>query len=154
MNTKITACLGLAILLVILGCGESAPPPAKATLINSQGQKVGEATLTQTPQGVKISLKVENLPAGVHAFHIHEKGLCTGNTQPATFFKPAPFCSTYWRYTIPGHGVMRWIEAFRILQTFDYKGCVSIELEDANFLNGEAGTKAGILTGAQYLAGC
>jgi len=76
MNTKIAAFLGLAVLVVILGCGESAPPPAKATLLNPQGQKVGEATLTQTPHGVKISLKVENLPPGVHAFHIHEKGLC------------------------------------------------------------------------------
>ena len=65
-------------------------PPAKATLINSQGQKVGEATLTQTPQGVKISLKVENLPPGVHAFHIHEKGLCTAPdfTSAAGHFNP------------------------------------------------------------------
>ena len=70
-----TAALGL-LLLVVLGCGESPPPSAKAVMVNAQGQKVGEATLTETPQGVKISLKVENLPPGVHAFHIHEKGAC------------------------------------------------------------------------------
>ena len=63
------------LLLLVWGCGESAPK-AKATLVNAQGQKVGEAQLEDTGQGVKITLKVENLPPGPHAFHIHEKGLC------------------------------------------------------------------------------
>ena len=72
----IAAALGLAVVMLLAGCGESAPPTAKAILANSQGQKVGEATLTQTPQGVKIAVQVENLPPGVHAFHIHEKGVC------------------------------------------------------------------------------
>lgn len=68
---------GLGLLLVsMLGCGESAPPAAKAVLVNSQGQKVGEASLTETSQGVKVVLRVENLPPGLHAFHIHEKGAC------------------------------------------------------------------------------
>ncbi len=70
------AAVGLIFSALILGCGESAPPTAKAVLVNDQGQKVGEATLTETPQGVKISLKVENLPPGAHAFHIHEKSAC------------------------------------------------------------------------------
>ncbi len=59
-----------------MGCGKSAPLTAKATLVNTQGQKVGEAKLTEPPQGVKIELKVENLPPWVHAFHIHEKSVC------------------------------------------------------------------------------
>lgn len=67
--------LGL-MLLLILGCGQSPPLTAKAVLVNTQGQKVGEATLTETPQGVKIALKVANFPPGLHAFHIHEKGVC------------------------------------------------------------------------------
>lgn len=70
------AVLGL-FLLLIWGCsGEAPPPQAKATLVNAQGQKVGEAQLEETANGVKITMKVENLPPGVHAFHIHEKGIC------------------------------------------------------------------------------
>jgi superoxide dismutase, Cu-Zn family len=77
MNRIMAMSLGVTLLL-ILSCGEAAPPPtAKATLVNTQGEKVGAATLSETPQGVKISLKVENLPPGVHAFHIHEKGVCS-----------------------------------------------------------------------------
>ncbi len=71
------AALALAV-TVLWGCGESPAQTAKATLVNAQGQKVGEAKLTETAQGVKIELTVENLPAGVHAFHIHEKGDCHG----------------------------------------------------------------------------
>jgi Cu-Zn family superoxide dismutase len=73
--------LSVSLVLAVLawGCGSSSSPPtAKATLVNPQGQKVGEATLTQTDKGVKIELAVENLPPGVHAFHIHEKGECQG----------------------------------------------------------------------------
>jgi len=51
---------------------------ATAILLNAQGQQVGQATLTQVPDGVRIQLTVENLPPGVHAFHIHDKGECQG----------------------------------------------------------------------------
>jgi Cu-Zn family superoxide dismutase len=69
------AAVGL-ILGLLWGCGEGPPLTGKAILVNSQGQKVGEARLEETPHGVKINLKVENLPPGIHAFHIHEKGVC------------------------------------------------------------------------------
>jgi sugar phosphate isomerase/epimerase len=77
-----------------------------------------------------------------------------GHEQPPTFAKPVAFGGMAWRYTIPGHGQVRWGEVFRILQTNKYKGMVSIELEDANFNGTPDGEKRGILLGAQYLAGC
>jgi len=77
MKYRIAAAMMGFLLLCVWGCGgEPAPEKAKATLVNSQGQKVGEAKLEETAHGVKITLKVENLPPGVHAFHIHEKGDC------------------------------------------------------------------------------
>ncbi len=78
MEKKVLATALVLAALLVWGCGESPAPTAKATLVNTQGQKVGEATLTETAGGVKIDLTVENLPPGVHAFHIHEKGDCHG----------------------------------------------------------------------------
>ena len=78
MKLRTLAAVLILLVAAVWACGESAAQTAKATLVNGQGQKVGEATLTETPQGVKIDLKVENLPPGIHAFHIHEKGDCHG----------------------------------------------------------------------------
>lgn len=75
LQKTLTIGLGL-VLAMVLGCGQSAAPTAKATLVNTKGERVGEATLTETPKGVKIVLQVEHLPPGVHAFHIHENGVC------------------------------------------------------------------------------
>ena len=48
-----------------------------ATLINTKGNSVGTATLTQTPQGVLIHTELHNLPEGWHGFHIHQTGQCS-----------------------------------------------------------------------------
>ena len=79
MKLKIMATALVLAVALIWACGESSAPTAKATLMNTQGQKVGEAKLTQTAEGVKIDLAAENLPPGVHAFHIHEKADCQGH---------------------------------------------------------------------------
>ena len=77
-----------------------------------------------------------------------------GHEQPPTFAKNFPYGAISWRYTIPGHGVMRWGKAFRILADHGYRGCASIELEDANFNGSEQGEKLGIIQGTHFLAGC
>jgi superoxide dismutase, Cu-Zn family len=48
----------------------------KAALKDAKGQPVGDVTLEQTPHGVLIKGALSNLPAGAHAFHIHETGKC------------------------------------------------------------------------------
>ncbi|MDQ3248138.1 MAG: sugar phosphate isomerase/epimerase [Chloroflexota bacterium] len=98
---------------------------------------------------------------GERVYHVHGKDteLLTeqlyeyGHEQPATFAKPISFGAHAWRYTIPGQGVVRWVEIMRILQVQGYAGCVSIELEDSNFNGATEGEQQGILLGAHYLAG-
>jgi sugar phosphate isomerase/epimerase len=77
-----------------------------------------------------------------------------GHEQPPTFAKPQPFSGMAWRYTIPGHGVTRWVDVFRRLSDHGYDGAVSVELEDANFHREASAEQQGILLGAQHLAGC
>jgi len=68
---------------------EPAPAPAEAPaaapprtievmLQPKSGSKLaGKATLTETPEGVKVVLSVENVKAGDHGAHVHEKGDCS-----------------------------------------------------------------------------
>ena len=47
-----------------------------AEIINSRGQIVGTATLSEAPSGVRIKLDIKNLPPGPHLMHIHEFAQC------------------------------------------------------------------------------
>lgn len=58
------------------GAESAAPTTARATLMNAAGQPVGTATLSQTATGVQVDLQAAGLPAGTHAFHLHETGRC------------------------------------------------------------------------------
>ncbi|HSI71972.1 MAG TPA: sugar phosphate isomerase/epimerase [Fimbriimonas sp.] len=77
-----------------------------------------------------------------------------GTEQPATFAKGHGFGAHHWRYTIPGHGEMRWTRAFEILKEKGFDGPVSIELEDENFNGSDEGEQAGLLAGGAFLASC
>jgi Cu-Zn family superoxide dismutase len=60
---------------------EAAPAPPKTIEVAIQaksGSKLaGKASLTETPEGVKVVLSVENVKPGEHGSHIHEKGDCS-----------------------------------------------------------------------------
>lgn len=77
-----------------------------------------------------------------------------GTEQEPTHAKGHGFGSATWRYTIPGHGQMRWKHGFEILKAHGYQGAVSIELEDENFNGSEAGEKEGLIVGGRFLASC
>ena len=65
-----------AATLVAAAQGTSAAEQASAALMNANGESVGAVTLSETPQGTLLHAKLENLPAGAHAFHVHAVGLC------------------------------------------------------------------------------
>jgi len=50
---------------------------AEAHFIDSAGNSVGTALLTEDSGGVKFHFKLNKLPAGFHGVHVHEKGDCT-----------------------------------------------------------------------------
>ena len=64
-----------AIALFALTTAASAQS-GKATLKDAGGKEVGSAQLSQTPHGVLVRLTVKGVPAGEHAFHIHQTGKC------------------------------------------------------------------------------
>src|SRR5271156_1142526 len=71
---------------VLVSAGFSLPASAqgaKAILKDTGGNTVGEATLVQTNEGVLIRLRVNGLPPGEHAFHVHAVGKCDPPFQSA-----------------------------------------------------------------------
>jgi Cu-Zn family superoxide dismutase len=71
-----------ALLILIGGKAYGQPPPkavepgGSATIIDSKGETVGSATLTQGPHSVTIAVEVSRLPPGKHGLHIHAIGKC------------------------------------------------------------------------------
>jgi sugar phosphate isomerase/epimerase len=55
-----------------------------------------------------------------------------GNLGP-TFRKPVGFSESWWRYTIPGEGVVDWGRVIGRLEDFGFNGVVSVELEDYRY---------------------
>lgn len=92
--------LGVSSVLSLFACGGSQPSPAtpeppaageaapaadgaapktiEATFQAKSGSELaGTATLTETPEGVKVVLSVDHLTPGEHGTHVHEKGDCS-----------------------------------------------------------------------------
>ncbi|MBA3272727.1 MAG: sugar phosphate isomerase/epimerase [Chthoniobacterales bacterium] len=91
----------------------------------------------------------------VHAkdTEVDEDALYEFGTQTATFVKGHGFGGPTWRYTIPGHGIARWLEIFRVLEKNEYDGIVSVELEDENFNGTDEGEKAALKHSLAFLRG-
>ena len=67
-----------ALLYATAAFAQTAPKSAHANIVNAQGEKIGTAKIVAAKAGVKIELKAEKLPPGVHGFHFHAVGKCEG----------------------------------------------------------------------------
>jgi Cu-Zn family superoxide dismutase len=74
MRTRRVFTLALALPLVAAGAEPSRA--AHVVLKDATGATVGTATLTEDRGGVHLSVKVQGMPPGTHAIHIHAVGRC------------------------------------------------------------------------------
>ncbi len=88
-RTLITAILRVVTIAVVAGgvsiflmshlsadVGESLECTATAVVRNSANEDVGNVVIADGPNGVIVRARLRGLSAGVHGFHIHEKGVC------------------------------------------------------------------------------
>ena len=68
--------LALLAALLVPAAVAAQDPQARAVLKDAKGATVGTAKLAAERDGVSVSLQVQGLPPGTHAFHVHAVGKC------------------------------------------------------------------------------
>ena len=74
-----------------------------------------------------------------------------GHEQAAVFAEHFAWGGATWRYTIPGKGRSSWTELLQELVAVDYRGYVSIELEDADYNGTLEGERRGFKAARDFL---
>ena len=66
-----------------LACWAGAAEMAVAELVNSDGERIGQARFEQAPHGVILLVEVAGLPPGAHGIHLHGTGSCAPDFKAA-----------------------------------------------------------------------
>ena len=74
-----------------------------------------------------------------------------GHEQAGVFGEPLGWGGWSWRYVIPGRGQAPWPELLAVLHDAGYQGCVSVELEDADYNGTVAGEQRGFIAARDFL---
>ena len=96
---------------------------------------------------------------GSRIFHAHAKDTLLranecyehGTLQTPTFAEFKRWSGPGWRYAVPGEGSLPWKSLLEKLASANYRGMLSIELEDENYNGTEAGEKRGLLAARDFL---
>ena len=83
MKREVAVAVGAALVLgvgIAWGQADQTKKPVsnelKVKLVSSQGQPAGTVTFKPVKNGVKMTVKLENIPFGEHGVHIHEHAVC------------------------------------------------------------------------------
>lgn len=68
------------------------------------GANIGHISLADSPQGLRITTKLKDLPSGFHGFHIHEKGSCAPAEKEGKMVAALAAGGHFNPNNAPGHG--------------------------------------------------
>lgn len=147
-----------------------APETVRALLLVDQERGSGSLKLNYDPSHlVRIGVDPVRFLSefGEYVIHVHGKDTVfddakryetgiLGASLPAEMPGSAAknemgFGEGWWRYCIPGEGVVDWAAVAAGLHAVNYNGMVSIELEDARYNGSWDGEGRGLLRAQQYL---
>jgi len=87
----------LTMLIAALAQAPVAAENAMAHLKNAEGESVGTVEFRKSPFGTMLHARLAFLPAGIHAFHVHETGECV---------PPFKSAGGHFNPDASGHGLM------------------------------------------------
>jgi Cu-Zn family superoxide dismutase len=119
----------------------AAPKTVETTLQAKSGSKLtGKAILTETADGVKVVLTVENVKPGDHGAHVHEKGDCSAadGSSAGGHFNPGSH-----PHALPASSPRHLGDFGNITVDKDGKGSLEIVAAGANLKEGDANSFLG-----------